>query len=148
MDCSLPSSSVHGILQAWVLEWVAISFSRGSSQTRGQTQLSFMQADSLPTEPLGRVATENVKNGLILDELWNKLTDGLNTRDGEKRYHGQHQYMVFTNWVNRLTVVLLTATEVDNVCVCSAYIFHPWYAKRYVLVPRHMLCGRARLLPR
>ena len=32
MDCSLPGSSVHGIFQARVLEWVAISFSRGSSQ--------------------------------------------------------------------------------------------------------------------
>ena len=31
MDCSLPGSSVHGILQATILEWVAISFSRGSS---------------------------------------------------------------------------------------------------------------------
>ena len=31
-DCSLPGSSVHGIFQAGVLEWVAISFSRGSSQ--------------------------------------------------------------------------------------------------------------------
>ena len=31
IDCSLPSSSVHGIFQARVLEWVAISFSRGSS---------------------------------------------------------------------------------------------------------------------
>ena len=31
VDCSLPGSSVHGILQARVLEWVAISFSRGSS---------------------------------------------------------------------------------------------------------------------
>ena len=31
MDCSLPGSSVHGIFQARVLEWVAISFSRGSS---------------------------------------------------------------------------------------------------------------------
>ena len=31
MDCSLPSSSVHGIFQAIVLEWIAISFSRGSS---------------------------------------------------------------------------------------------------------------------
>ena len=31
MDCSLPGSSVHGIFQAKVLEWVAISFSRGSS---------------------------------------------------------------------------------------------------------------------
>ena len=31
MDCSLPDSSVHGILQARILEWVAIPFSRGSS---------------------------------------------------------------------------------------------------------------------
>ena len=40
MDCSPPGSSVHGILQARVLEWVAISFSRGSSQPRDRTQVS------------------------------------------------------------------------------------------------------------
>ena len=40
MDCSLPGSSVHGIFQARVLEWVVISFSRGSSQPRDQTQVS------------------------------------------------------------------------------------------------------------
>ena len=34
MDCSLPASSVHGMFQAIVLEWIAISFSRVSSQTR------------------------------------------------------------------------------------------------------------------
>ena len=33
-DCSLSGSSVHGIIQAVILEWVAISFSRGSSQPR------------------------------------------------------------------------------------------------------------------
>ena len=37
MDCSLPGSSVHGILQARILEWVAIAFSRGSSKPRDQT---------------------------------------------------------------------------------------------------------------
>ena len=37
MDCSLPGSSVHGIFQARVLEWVAISFSRGSSWPRDQS---------------------------------------------------------------------------------------------------------------
>ena len=37
MVCSLPGSSVHGIFQARVLEWVAISFSRGSSPPRNQT---------------------------------------------------------------------------------------------------------------
>ena len=40
MDCSLPGSSVHGILQARVLEWVAIPFSTGSSQYRDQTRVS------------------------------------------------------------------------------------------------------------
>ena len=34
MDCSLPGSSVHGISQARILEWVAISFSRGSFRLR------------------------------------------------------------------------------------------------------------------
>ena len=34
MDCSLPGSSVHGIFQARILEWVAICFSRGSAQPR------------------------------------------------------------------------------------------------------------------
>ena len=40
MDCSLPGSSVHGIFQAIVLEWIAISFFRGSSQPRDRTQVS------------------------------------------------------------------------------------------------------------
>ena len=40
MECRLPGSPVHGILQAKILEWVAISFSRGSSQPRDQTQVS------------------------------------------------------------------------------------------------------------
>ena len=37
MDCSLPGSSVHEILQARILEWLAISFSRGPSQPKNQT---------------------------------------------------------------------------------------------------------------
>ena len=40
VDCSLPGSSVHGILQARILEWVAISFSRASSQPRDRTRVS------------------------------------------------------------------------------------------------------------
>ena len=40
VDCSSPGSSVHGILQARVLEWVAISFSRGSSRPRDQNWVS------------------------------------------------------------------------------------------------------------
>ena len=39
MDCSLPGSSIHGILQARILEWVAMPSSRGSSQPRDGTQV-------------------------------------------------------------------------------------------------------------
>ena len=40
VDCSLPGSSLLGILQARALEWVAIPFFRGFSQPRDRTQLS------------------------------------------------------------------------------------------------------------
>ena len=49
MDCSIPDSSVHGIFQARVLEWIAISFSRGSSRPRDQTHVS-----ALPPKPPGK----------------------------------------------------------------------------------------------
>ena len=42
MDCSLPGFSVHEILQARILEWVAVSFSRDFSQPRDWTQVSLI----------------------------------------------------------------------------------------------------------
>ena len=42
MDCSPPGSSVHGIFQAIILEWIAISFSRGTSLSRDQTHVSYV----------------------------------------------------------------------------------------------------------
>ena len=42
MDYNLPCSSVHGIIQARILGWVAITFSRGSSQPRDGTQVSYI----------------------------------------------------------------------------------------------------------
>ena len=49
MDCGSPGSSVHGILQTRILEWVAMPSSRRSSQPRSPT----WQVDSLPSEPPG-----------------------------------------------------------------------------------------------
>ena len=40
MDCSSPGFFVHGIYQARILEWVAVSFSRGSSSTGDQAHIS------------------------------------------------------------------------------------------------------------
>ena len=53
-DCSPPGSSVYGILQARILEWVAMRSSRGSSPWRGwNLYLLHWQADSFPSEPQG-----------------------------------------------------------------------------------------------
>ena len=51
MNCSLPGMSVNGTLQARILEWVAIPFSRGSSGHRLNPRSPLLQADSLPSEP-------------------------------------------------------------------------------------------------
>ena len=50
-DCSPPGYSIHGILQARILEQGAVSFSRESSRPRARTWFSSLQADSLLSEP-------------------------------------------------------------------------------------------------
>ena len=80
MDCSPPGSSVHEIFQARILEWVAISFSRGSSQPRDQTQV-FCTAGRFFTnwatrEALGSITTNKTSGGdRILVELFQILKD-------------------------------------------------------------------------
>ena len=55
LDYSIPGSSVHGISQIRILEWVAISFSMGSSQPRDWTEISqIVRWVFLTTEPLGK----------------------------------------------------------------------------------------------
>ena len=54
IDCSTPGSSVLGILQAWILEWVAKLSSRGTSNLGIEPSSHALQADSLPSEPAGK----------------------------------------------------------------------------------------------
>ena len=70
MGCSPPGSSVHGILQARILEWVATPSSRGSSQPRDQTQSPTLQVDSLPSEPLGKFMNTGVGNLSLLQGIF------------------------------------------------------------------------------
>ena len=60
VDCSLPGSSLHGILQARILEWVAISFSRGLPDSGIKPGSPALQADALTSEPPGK--TKKVKS--------------------------------------------------------------------------------------
>ena len=55
-----------GILQARILEWVAMSYSRGSSQPRGQPRSPALQVDSLPSEPPGKPKNTGVGNLALL----------------------------------------------------------------------------------
>ena len=66
MDCSPPGSSVHGILQARILEWVAISFSRGSSPPRDQTQVSRSISNSRSLLKLTSIESVMPSSHLIL----------------------------------------------------------------------------------
>ena len=60
MDCSFPGFSVRGILQARILEWVAIPFFRGSSQPRDWTLVSCLAGRFFITEPPGNTKTPRV----------------------------------------------------------------------------------------
>ena len=86
MDCSLQGSSLHGILQARVLEWVAISFSRGSSQPRDRIWVRdwtrseiehaspAFQADALTSEPPGKAPSKSMAVNLYA-YLWVPKSD-------------------------------------------------------------------------
>ena len=54
MDCSWPGSPVHGVLQARMLEWVAIPFSGDLPNPGVEPGSPALQADSLPSEPPGK----------------------------------------------------------------------------------------------
>ena len=79
MDCSLPGSSVHGILQARILEWVAISFFSGPSWPRDRIRVSCRQPDCLLSEPpekpyilwnLGKLIAQICDRWSRMREIW------------------------------------------------------------------------------
>ena len=74
MDCSLPSSSVHEISQAKMLEWVAISFSRGPFKPRGQTCIFCNAGEFSNAEPPGRPISTHWGPVLLLESTLIKVT--------------------------------------------------------------------------
>ena len=70
MDCSPPGSSVHGIFQAIILEWVAISYSRGSSQPKDQTCISYMSCNG--KQIINHWATWEASNWNPQEAMWSR----------------------------------------------------------------------------
>ena len=74
MDCSLTGSSVHGIFQARVLEWGAISFSRDLPNSGIKLRSPTLQADALPSEPPRKPDVYIIyiyNNSIIFIKMWN-----------------------------------------------------------------------------
>ena len=62
LDCSLPGSSVHGIFQARILEWLAISFSRGSSWPKDRSHVPCIAGRFFTAEPPGKPNSSCIYN--------------------------------------------------------------------------------------
>ena len=74
--CDPMDYTVHEILQARILEWVAFPFSRASSQPRDQIQSSpTLQADSLPAEPQGKPKNAGVGSLSLLQQIWTQQSN-------------------------------------------------------------------------
>ena len=76
MDCSLPGSSVHGIFQARIMEWVGISYSRDLPNPGIEPRSPALQADSLPAQPPGKPKNTGVGGLSLLQGVF--LTEELN----------------------------------------------------------------------
>ena len=75
MDCSLPDSSIYGIFQERVLEWVAISFSRGSPIPGIEPGFPTLQADALSSKPQRKSYKSWAKMILLLFSETNSMTE-------------------------------------------------------------------------
>ena len=97
-DSGIPWTVAHqaplsmGVLQARLLEWVAMPSSRGSSQPRDWTQVSHIVANSLPSEPLGKPKNTGVGSlSLLGGSSWPRNWTGVSCIAGG----------LFTSWATR-----------------------------------------------
>ena len=157
MDCSPPGSSVHGILQARILEWVAIPFSRGSSQPRDWTQVSRIAGGFLPTEPKGKPKKTGVGSLSLLQGIF--LAQGSNPGLPQGRqilYHLSHQgstvalLVMAKNWekilyqlMNELNNVICPSIMLRSITLIekNRYKDHIWYKSIYMILSKMLSCN-------
>ena len=125
MDCSAPGSSIHGIFQARILEWFAISFSRGSSQPRDQTWVS-CTAEKLFTD------------WAVWDWHKNRSTDQRNQTESQEISSCSYGYLIFNKrgilksiqwrkdglfnkWCRENWTAARTSVKSEHYCMLAAY---------------------------
>ena len=133
MDCSLPGSPVHGILQARILEWVAIPISRGSSQPWIEPGSPTLQADSLLSEPPGKPKSMRGRK-TEAGQRWHKVGKKISEETGQS-ISSIYYYAVTVgergtkNKSSNCFHVCMHACYVASVVFNSFWPYEPWPAR-------------------
>ena len=114
VDHSLPGSAVHGIFQARILEWAAISFSRGPSKPRIEPRSPALQTDALPSESPGKPHT-NQAGGHWHNSPGQKVTVNPWPAAGESN-RTEPRWLLVSAWVQGQSVPQAAALR-SGVCV-------------------------------
>ena len=99
LDCSPPGSSVHGILQARILEWISMPFSRGCSWPRDRTCVSYVSctAGGLPGKPLCTTHWAEIALNFIAQEDFLITADG-GLRNQQRPGEGEPGAITINKW--------------------------------------------------
>ena len=150
MNCSLPGSSVHGIFQARILEWVAISFSRGSSQPRDRTlvfcvvgrRFTIWDTREAPLHSKGDCKQDEKTTLRVGENIWKQSNWQINLQNIQTVHAVQYQKSKQPNLKiggrpkqtflqgrhpDGHSTVLPQLTLVMNMWVCLNYFLHPRY---------------------
>ena len=127
MDCSLSGSSVHGIFQARVLEWIAIFFSRGSPWPRNRTRVSC-------------IAGRRFTVGAIREaQLKSLLAVFINPLHG-RYYKSCKQFFMMSQWILQVRHSRIIHVNTYKPCCClvpistpSGYCFSLWVKNKTML---------------
>ena len=119
VDCSLPGSSVLAILQARILEWVAISFSKGSSWLRIELHSPALQGGPLPSEPPGKPFFSMCVPIIVLLASFNWKPGGksfpqINIMRGQSQCQVQNVCLHFKDRKTKVTFELIHISQIYN----------------------------------
>ena len=118
VDCSLPGSSVHGIFQVIVLEWIAISFSRGSSWPRDPTQVSHIVDRCFTVWATREVWIQSTSLYLLSSVLF-----GLNS------FMNQRQTILWIYAFHQIVNHIHTSSKSTSTLQCGRPGLDPWVRK-------------------